>query len=272
MPDGQIPREPGRKVLWVALGRQRVGKTTVLNAAVQYFQSLGSRIEVWNADQQNRTHSLSTFFPDAAAPVSGGLADSKKWIEGRLIDQARQGYHAVLDAGGGWTGFSALIEEVPIIGTIEDQGVTVVGLFCIGPEQADLDYLQSFAERESFLPRATVIVLNAGLVLSGRSAIDAFSPIRENKAFKAAIRRGAEIVMFPNLSCMSAVTDRGITFADAADGIVKQGQEPMSMFDPVRVREWWTKKVPAFFDTFPRDCLPIDHVSTASQFGNRNGK
>ena len=62
--------------------------------------------------------------------------------------------------------------------------------------------------------------------------------------------------MMPALSCMSEVTDRGITFSEAASGIVRPGQTPMSMFDPVRVREWWTKKVPAFFGQFPPDWLP----------------
>ena len=62
MPDGHVGKVAQRPLLWVASGRQRVGKTTLLNAAVQYFRALGSHIEVWNADQQNRTHSLSTVF------------------------------------------------------------------------------------------------------------------------------------------------------------------------------------------------------------------
>ena len=261
MPDRHTHARRGNVVLWTALGRQRVGKTALLNTAVQYFRSRGSRIEVWNADQQNRTHSLSTFFEDAAAPASGGLVDAKRWIEEKLVDQVTHRYHAVLDAGGGWTGFSSLVEEVPVIGALDEHGVKVVGLFCIGPEQADLDYLEHFAESETFLPEATVIVLNAGLVLSGRSAAGAFAAVRENRAFKAAVERGAQVVMMPTLACMSEVTDRGLSFAEAAAGSVKPGQAPMSLFDPTRVREWWTKKVPAFFDLFPAEWLPLDTAS-----------
>jgi len=84
MPDGHKSRMDQRSLLWIALGRQRVGKTALLNAAVQYFRALGCHIEIWNADQQNRTHSLSTFFADAAVPPAGGLADGKLWIEGQL--------------------------------------------------------------------------------------------------------------------------------------------------------------------------------------------
>ena len=167
MPDGQNSTTTRPSLLWVALGRQRVGKTALLNSAVQYFRQMGSSIEIWNADQQNRTHSLSTFFPDAATPETGGLADSQSWIEGRLADQANRRYHAVLDAGGGWTGFSSLIDNVPVIETLSAQGTEVIGLFCVGPEQADLDYLARFSEDGSFLPKRTVIVLNQGLVMSG---------------------------------------------------------------------------------------------------------
>jgi hypothetical protein len=67
---------------------------------------------------------------------------------------------------------------------------------------------------------------------------------------------------------MSEVTDRGLSFADAAAGQVKPGQAPMSLFDPTRVGEWWTKKIPEFFAQFPREWLPLPLVgSTASPSG-----
>ena len=41
MPDGQLA-EPGRpSILLAALGRQRVGKTALLNTAAQYFRHMG---------------------------------------------------------------------------------------------------------------------------------------------------------------------------------------------------------------------------------------
>lgn len=263
MPDGHYSRGGRRRLLLVALGRQRVGKTALLNTTVQYFRAQGSEIEVWNADQQNRTHSLSTFFADASVPPDGGLMDTRGWIESKLKEQAEHGYHAVLDAGGGFTGFSALVEDVPVISTLGAQGTDVIGLFCIGAEQADLDYLDSFSKTEAFMPEATMIVMNAGLVLSGRSPKAAFAPIMENAVLKAAVARGAKIAVFPTLTCMAAVTDRGLTFEEAADGKLKPGQQPMSMFDPTRVREWWTKKVPEFFGKFPPEWLPAVRSASA---------
>jgi hypothetical protein len=263
MPDGHFSRDGRRRLLLVALGRQRVGKTALLNTIVQYFRAQGSEIEVWNADQQNRTHSLSTFFPDASLPPDGGLMDTRGWIEGKLKEQAEHGHHAVLDAGGGFTGFSALVEDVPVISALAAQGTDVIGLFCVGPEQADLDYLDSFSKTEVFMPEATMIVMNAGLVLSGRSPGAAFAPIAKNAVFEAAVDRGAKVAMFPALTCMAEVTDRGLTFEEAAAGKIKPGQQPMSMFDPTRVREWWTKKVPDFFGNFPPEWLPSARAASA---------
>ena len=60
----------------------------------------------------------------------------------------------MLDVGGGATGFSRLVQEVPLLEAIEGSAVRVVGLFCIGPETADLDYLEQFAEVDMFMPAA----------------------------------------------------------------------------------------------------------------------
>ena len=196
------------------------------------------------------------FFPDALVPPEGGLADNRAWIEQRLYDQASKGYHAVLDAGGGATGFTNLIEDVPILDILSTSNIKVVAVYNLGTEQADLDFLTHYAESGMFAPERTVLVLNAGLVVSGRSAKGAFAMVSENPTLQSAVKRGARVTMMPALSCMSEVTDRGITFADAAAGVVRPGQAPMSMFDPVRVREWWTKKVPAFFAQFPPEWLP----------------
>src|SRR5260370_41277706 len=262
MPDGQVSPGARKSVLWIALGRQRVGKTTVLNAAVQYFRERGCSIEVWNADQQNRSHSLSTFFGDALVPPPGGLVDGKLWIEERLMDQVRRRFHAVLDAGGGWTGFSSLVEDVPLVGLLGEQDIQAVGLFCVGPERADLDYLENVASVGLFLPEATIIRLHAWLVLSGRSAGGAFAAVRQHPAFRAAVEKGARIAMMPPLACMAEVTDRGLTFSEAADGKVNPGQEPLSLFDRPPVHRWGRLEMPQFFREFPEEWLPISRGLT----------
>jgi hypothetical protein len=133
----------------------------------------------------------------------------------------------------------------------------VVGLFCLGPERADLDYLEQYAEKDMFMPAATVVVLNAGLVLSGRSTEGAFAAIGQHPAIKSASARAARIIVMPALTCMAAVTDRGLTFSEAMAGVKKPGRDALSLFDRARVNRWWTKEVPDFFGRFPADWLPL---------------
>ena len=72
MRDGEMTTADRPPMLWVALGRQRVGKTALLNTAVQYFRGLGNLVRVWNADQQNRSHTLGLFFKDAEEVTDRG--------------------------------------------------------------------------------------------------------------------------------------------------------------------------------------------------------
>src|SRR5271166_282438 len=257
MPDGLSMPADRPPILWVALGRQRVGKTALLNTAVQYFRELGNPVRVWNADQQNRSHTLSLFFRDAEEVGGGGIEDGKVWIEAHILDLINKRYDAVLDVGGGATGFSKLVDEVPLLDAVEGSSVRVVGLFCTGPERADLDYLEQFAEADLFMPSASVIVLNAGLVLSGRSAIGAFAPVMAHPVVKRAVARGAKVALMPALTCMAQVTDRGLTYAEAMTGGTKGGHEPLSLFDRARVNRWWSRDVPEFFGRLPPDWLPL---------------
>ena len=257
MSNAQISAASRPPILWIALGRQRVGKTVLLNTAVQYFRGLGNPIRVWNADQQNRSHTLSAFFPDAEEIVGGGIEDSVAWMEARIEDQITNGYDAVLDVGGGVTGFAKLVQEVPLLEVVDNSRLTIVGTFCVGPERADLDYLEQFAQDERFLPPATVIVFNTGLILSGRSAKTAFAPIAESPALKRALRRGAQIAVLPALACMSQVTDRELTFVDALSGMGKGDAGPLSLFDCARVNRWWSRDVPQFFNSIPDEWLPL---------------
>ncbi len=86
MPEGHVKPVDRLPILWIALGRQRVGRTAMLNTAVPYFRTNGNPIRVWNADQQIRSHTLSVFFPDAETVPNSGIEDGKAWIEGRLED------------------------------------------------------------------------------------------------------------------------------------------------------------------------------------------
>jgi hypothetical protein len=71
--------------------------------------------------------------------------------------------------------------------------------------------------------------------------------------------------MFPHLACMAQVTDRGLTFREAMEGEVKGAEPPLSLFDRARVNRWWSRDIPAFFGTFPRDWLPAPAAEALPQ-------
>ena len=100
---------------------------------------------------------MLTFFGDALVLLPGGLVDGKLWIEDRLTDHrfSEALFMRCLTPGGGWTGFSLPLVEDPSrwSGVLGEQGIQAVGLFCVGPERADLDYLEHFASGGLFLPK-----------------------------------------------------------------------------------------------------------------------
>lgn len=245
-----------RPLLIIVVGRQRVGKTSFLNTAVQYVRSNDGEIVVWNADKLNTSYSLSMFHADALEPESGDIEDVKRWLEGRFMHLAQHGYDAVLDVGGASTPLARLVEEVPIVQTLESFGVRVVLVHVVGPEVADLDYLERFHADALFAPEATVIVLNGGLVLTGRSINSAFENVRQHPVITAAMLSGARVLTFPKLACMSEVTDRRLSFADVMNRVGKPGMESLAFFDPPRVDSWWKRDLPVFFGSFPPLWLP----------------
>jgi hypothetical protein len=126
----------------------------------------------------------------------------------------------------------------------------------VGPELADLDYLARFSEGGLLAADATLIVLNTGLILTGRSTEAAFAQVMEDSSVGAAVMRGARVITMPRLSCMSQVTDRELTFDEAMSGRSKNGGRPLSMFDKARVRIWWEEHLPAMYVRIPPLWLP----------------
>ena len=158
-----IRQGDGRKpILWIALGRQRVGKTALLNSAVQFFREAGTDIRVWNADQQNKSHTLSQFFPDAEHVPEGGVEDAKVWIEERLSDLIEHRYDAVLDVGGGATGFSNWCRRCRCWRRPRPAPCARSGCSAPVPSARTWTIWSSIAEVDMFMPAASVIVLNDG--------------------------------------------------------------------------------------------------------------
>ncbi len=245
-----------KPVLIIVVGRQRVGKTTFLNGLSQYLRGHGATFEIWDADKVNASHNLSGFHEAALQPVSTEPADVKAWLEERFTDLMERRFDAVLDVGGGETPLARLVVEVPIATALEGEGVRVVVAHVIGPEVADLDYLDRFEQNDLFAPEATLIVMNSGLVVSGRSVDYAFQSVNRHKTIGRSIGKGARIVVMPSLACLAEVTDRRLLFEEAMDGKVGADGRSVSILDRHRVRKWWTVEFPAMMQKIPGEWLP----------------
>ncbi|MGI4802256.1 MAG: hypothetical protein ACRYG8_51120 [Janthinobacterium lividum] len=246
-------REP---VTIPAIGRQRVGKTTFLNGLAQIALSKRADLDIWNADVLNRSHSLSTFHSHAVTPEQGSLAEQTGWIERQIMSQIESRRDAILDVGGGLTALHGLIDETPLAELMESTGVSLVAAYLVGTEAGDIDYLDELQSHKLFLPRKSLIILNEGLVTSGRLPKNAFAQILSHPVIKKARAGGAVPVFMPALSCMAQVTDRGLSFADFMNGIQKEGHPTTSIFDRARVRRWFELEFPAFLQSIPADYLP----------------
>jgi len=247
-----------RRVVTSAIicGRGRVGKTVVANTYVQFCRARGARLEAWNADRQNETHTLNLFHADAARPATDGAAEKGFWFEANLERQARERFDAVLDMAGGDPMLRHLARDVRLVETMSKHGLRAVAWHVLGPEPADLDYLKLSLEGELFTPAATVLVVNTGLLVSGRSAERAFAEVCDHRVVVGALDKGAKLVRFPALACMPAIIDQGLSFADGMRGAVRPGHQSMTFLDQARVQIFWEDHVPAFFAQIPVEWLP----------------
>jgi len=237
-------------------GRGRVGKTVVAESLIQFCEERGATLRVWNGDLKNETHSLSTYHPDASRPPTDDAEEKRVWLEERLGEQARERFDTVLDMAGGDPTIRRLASDAQLVATMERQGLRPVAVHVLGPERADLDYLKQSMEGELFMPEATLIVCNGGLVQTGRSAKIVFEKVTKHEVVLAALDKGARIIWFPPLLCMSQVTDRGLTFRQVIKGEVKPGQDPLSFFDQARVSIFWEQLFPAALESVPSQWLP----------------
>ena len=256
MPNTNAVSEQRLPILMVVVGRQRVGKTTVVNTIIQRVREAGGQMQIWNADNNNTSYNLGMFYDDVLSPSSTIPGDIRTWMEERLADQILHRFDAMLDVGGGDTPFTKLIQEIPFIDELEAEGIRVVVVHVVGPEQADVDYLQAFAKADILQSKATLIFFNTGLVMGDSTIKSAFAPIENHPAIVEAIHAGAQVVIFPRLGCMSEVTNRALTFREATTALEKGGHSSMARFDRTRVRMWFDKAVPEALEDVPPLWLP----------------
>jgi hypothetical protein len=241
-----LPLNPveGRPLFIVLAGRGGTGKSFLVRWICERTFAAGRSVVIADGDRTNRA--LPRFFDDVQAPTSSDDRVVRRWLE-TIIEQMVVGrFSVVIDLGGGDMVLKQLALELDLQAMLEEQGVSPIILHLIGPEVESLGYLDSveavdFASpsgKPLFAPEQTALILNEGLVAEDLDPAEVFAPIRENKVFKAAVRRNAQTILMPRLKPAYEVNRRHIAFADASNGHTKEGLPPLGITDRQRVRMW----------------------------------
>lgn len=229
----------GPKALFV-MGPGRSGKTTLLRYVMEGVPPGRPAPLAAALDPQNR--SLATFLNDVAQPPTTDPVGVARWAEELLGFVMAEKQSALLDMGGGDLSMGKLLEDVPdLAGSLEEAGVHPVAVYTLSPRVDDLGVLASY-EAQGFRPKATALILNAGLADPTVPREDAFARVLRHSAFHAALARGAVPIWMPRLDATVAAEIEGkrLRFGQARDGQAPADQPGalLGPFNRSRVRKW----------------------------------
>ncbi|MDT8355952.1 DEAD/DEAH box helicase family protein [Roseomonas mucosa] len=229
----------GPKALFV-MGPGRSGKTTLLRYILEEARPGRPAPIAAALDPQNR--SLATFVNDVAQPDTTDPTGVARWAEELLGFVMAEKQSALLDMGGGDLSMGKLLEDVPdLAGSLEEAGVHPVAIYTLSPRVDDLSVLAGY-EAQGFQPKATALILNAGLADPTMPREDAFARVLRHSAFRAAVERGAVPIWMPRLDAGVAAEIEGkrLRFGQARDGQTPADQPGaiLGPFDRSRVRKW----------------------------------
>ncbi|NOG73513.1 hypothetical protein [Roseicella sp. DB1501] len=203
-------------VLMVGLGRGGSGKSLLLAEAVWRAHNQGRPVIVADGDARSKT--LLGLFPDALTPVSEELPDVKAFLSSLLNRMAKERRSAVLDLGGGDRSLLEYGRDLRLVEFCARRGIEPLGLYVLGPEDEDLSHVVSIFEAGYFRPRRTLLVLNEGVIRTGRTVAGAFERTMSSPGFARLIEAGAVPLLLTRLACMDDARRMPGGFYEAAGG------------------------------------------------------
>lgn len=221
------------------MGPGRSGKTTLLRYIIESMPG-GTSAAAAALDPQNR--SLATFMADVYQPDVTDPAGVARWAEGFLAFIMAEKQSALLDMGGGDLSMGKLLADVPdLAGNLEQAGVQPVAIYTLSPRVDDLGVLAGY-EDQGFQPKATAMILNAGLADPTLPREASFARVLRHSVFQAALARGAVPIWMPRLDAGVAAEIEGkrLRFVQARDGKAPDDQlgAILGPFNRSRVRKW----------------------------------
>jgi hypothetical protein len=219
----------GKPKLLFMVGRGGTGKTTLARWLGWRMAEQGRETLLAALDPQNR--SLVGWFTGVAQPVDGSVYETSKFLKQLIDDRIAQRAGAILDFGGGDTSLTRLVESHrDVSDMLVDAGIEPVAVYTVGTGVDDLAAML-LAEREGFLPRARMIVLNEARAPLGTPRETAFRALMRSKAYQAAIQGGTMQIWMPALDAEVAadIERRRLTFGMARDGKVRDGMKSPPM-------------------------------------------
>ena len=242
------------------IGPGKVGKSTFARWAGGRMTEAGREAFLAALDGGART--LTVYFEGAEQPTVADPAAPAKRIPTRdpvhvtafLRDALEHVMSArpptMLDMGGNDNALPSLLGATQgLLATLEEAGVAPVALYFLGPRVSDLDAL-AVLEARGFQPKATALVLNAGVVDATMDPTDAFAAMRRHSVFRSAVGRGALVLEMPKLppDLAAEIERKQLHFADARDGLVPPGKAvaPVGGLNRAAVRRWMTDMESAF--------------------------
>jgi hypothetical protein len=227
----------------IAGGRGKTGKSTLLRFAIEQCFARGGEPVIADADRTNPT--LTAFFPNSSTrPQSTENDDVRLWLDALVDGQIDSRSTIYLDLGGGDQMLKQWTRDMDIGPFLTRYDIVPVLLHVLGSDLDDLTYLRDL--ESVFSPTHTAIILNEGVVPSGKTPMTAFRPIVERPEYQSAIGRGVQTVMMPRLGCMQDVDRRRLSFANAETGTVKDGQEKFPPTMQQQVVMWRRAMATAF--------------------------
>jgi hypothetical protein len=237
----------GTPTAWLLIGQGRSGKTTFARWAGGRAEEAGRDVSLAALDPTNR--SLALFLDSVQQPETPDPTRTARWLRSALADLAEIRLPGIFDMGGGDTSLLKAMGLFPnLLADAETSGIAPVAAYFVGPRVDDLSALATF-EANGFQPRATIIVLNDGVVDLSEEPDEAFAPIKRHSAVKAAIARGAVLVHMPRLlpnDLVREIERKRLSFAQARDGHAPEGISPIRGTDQHLVRRWLEQMEEAF--------------------------